>query len=1003
MLTIKNYHIKISSKWFVTSLLLLVNLLQTNASCQSNRKNETYFIQQLEQGEMVKIAALGTSLTGGKWRWFDVMEEWLDEAYPGQITYYNEGVGASATSYPPGNSGLDKVKIVAAYKPDVVFIEFAVNDSYKPYNISIEQSRKNLESIIDTLLKSNPEVEIILQTMNVVIDMPELNMLESTKRSDLTKYLKMYREVASKRNLLLIDHYLNWRKFLKTEGRDAYIKVVTDGVHPNLEGYRKILLPELKEVLKGRQIKWLPTEIQSSSISPEIDDFMGALNGQIRLLHCQYDGSKLVTKTTFSEKELNLNGNTWSCNMNINSVTGDKQAMDLNASFRMGKGTGKSVGVAVAFDFADWSAENYVLLPASVYNGNRCKLVDRGYNAGLDRKYLYQKDIPLMSVPIPQLSSGPDAVSRLEVNAGNMATPAMCFFSKKKKRGFIVLTEQKTQFANNGFIVEESKDRTNASFVISAPGVRERKPEFVGFSESPDRGVDLKAGDQINLKLRIYSFEATNIPALLDKFMQVRKSITGSNNPRNLIPFSQTALWMTERIDSRWAEGHDFQFYCPENANWISFGWIGGLMNTFPMLALGDELHQKRVVKTFDFAIPRGQGASGYFSGALNQKGKCFSREGYPDFPEIVLTRKNADVLFWMIKQFMLLKAQGNASSINPDWEKNIQRLADAFVKTWNENGQWGRMLNNRTGEVAEYNTSGGVMAIGGLALAADYYANPEYLKIAKEAADFYYKRDFVGQGQTTGGCADILQNADSETAAGFMTALMALYETTGEKEWLEKSRHLANLCATWTTSYDYELPPESELGRLGAKLAGIYWASTQNKHGAPGICTSSGDPLFKIYRATGNELYADLMNDIIHAHGESIRPGGYTNERLTYCDAEPHSVGNRGKHVTGWNELNGFLMALELPGIYLQTDGDYFYVFDHVEAKIVQRDEKGITLKLFNPTKYDAEITILAESSKQSQSPLAYTSFIDWPKVEIGAGVNIQIYIDSKGVIKKL
>ena len=58
------------------------------------------------------------------------------------------------------------------------------------------------------------------------------------------------------------------------------------------------------------------------------------------------------------------------------------------------------------------------------------------------------------------------------------------------------------------------------------------------------------------------------------------------------------------------------------------------------------------------------------------------------------------------------------------------------------------------------------------------------------------------------------MQNADSETAAGFMTALMALYETTGEKRWLEMSRNLANLVATWTVSYDYELPKDTELGQ---------------------------------------------------------------------------------------------------------------------------------------------------------------------------------------------
>jgi hypothetical protein len=293
-------------------------------------------------------------------------------------------------------------------------------------------------------------------------------------------------------------------------------------------------------------------------------------------------------------------------------------------------------------------------------------------------------------------------------------------------------------------------------------------------------------------------------------------------------------------------------------------------------------------------------------------------------------------------------------------------------------------------------------MAIGGLALASEYFRHPEYMFIALKAANYYYQKEFVSQGMTTGGCADILHNADSESAAALMTSLMALYELTGDKQWLEKSRNLANLVATWTTSYDYELPPDTELSALGAKLAGIYWASTQNKHGAPGICTSSGDPLFKIYRSTGNLLYADLLNDIVHAHGESIRPGGFTNERLTYCDAEPESVGNRGAHVTGWNELNGFLMALEIPGIYLQIDGSLFYVFDHVEARILERDTHGLTLMIKNPTMHDAEVSLLAETARQAKESLGLNAFMDWPKVEIKAGERREIRININGKLEQ-
>ena len=241
--------LKMESKKLKIAYMLLLGtiVIVANAKTMSNEKGKVRFIHQLEQGEKVKIAVLGTSLTGP---WFQVMKEWLDETYAGQCSYFKEGVGGSASSYPPGKGGLDKVKIVTTYHPDVVFIEFAVNDAYKPYNITVEQSRKNLESIINTLKRANPEVEIILQTMNVVIDMPELNLTYSTQRSELSKYLKIYRQVAKERQLLLIDHYPNWKRYLKNEGRDTYTKIVPDGLHPSVEGYRKILLPELKKVLQ---------------------------------------------------------------------------------------------------------------------------------------------------------------------------------------------------------------------------------------------------------------------------------------------------------------------------------------------------------------------------------------------------------------------------------------------------------------------------------------------------------------------------------------------------------------------------------------------------------------------------------------------------------------------------------------------------------------------------------------------------------------------------------
>ena len=460
---------------------------------------------------------------------------------------------------------------------------------------------------------------------------------------------------------------------------------------------------------------WLPDNEKASDVCPEMTQFLKPLAGSMRLLSCSYNGSHRIASRAFDKEGVHTNATLWTSKVSVAPVAGDKDAVDLTLTFKLDEGSTLHAGVATAFDFANWNADNYVLIPAAVYNGNRNRIETRAYATGLNRADLYNKNLPLTTGELPQLSPDAGKPSKIELNTSNAATPAICFYDRATRRAFILLAEQETRMGDNGLMIEESPDRSGATLVVSAPGVRERKPEFIGFSNSPDRGVDWKAGDEATLRLRVYSFETPNIAGMLEKFMSVRKSITGPNHPRNLIPMSEVERLITRRIDSRFHDGKKFKFYCPENAAWISFGWVGGMMDTFPMLALGDDKHLERVASTFDFAIARAQGRAGYFYGALNSDGKVFGREGYDEHPEIVLTRKNGDVLFWMIKQFMLLKAQGRASAIKPAWEQSMKRLATAFVATWRKDGQWGNDLNADTGEVAIYNTTGGIMAVGGL------------------------------------------------------------------------------------------------------------------------------------------------------------------------------------------------------------------------------------------------------------------------------------------------
>jgi hypothetical protein len=90
--------------------------------------------------------------------------------------------------------------------------------------------------------------------------------------------------------------------------------------------------------------------------------------------------------------------------------------------------------------------------------------------------------------------------------------------------------------------------------------------------------------------------------------------------------------------------------------------------------------------------------------------------------------------------------------------------------------------------------------------------------------------------------------------------------------------------------------------------------------------------------------------------------------------------------------------MALELPGIYLQTDSDKVFVFDSVEVKVVTRDNSGVVLEIRNPTAYDANISILAERARHARQPLGFTAFLNWSKIGVKAGETRTVAVFAHG-----
>jgi hypothetical protein len=125
--------------------------------------------------------------------------------------------------------------------------------------------------------------------------------------------------------------------------------------------------------------------------------------------------------------------------------------------------------------------------------------------------------------------------------------------------------------------------------------------------------------------------------------------------------------------------------------------------------------------------------------------------------------------------------------------------------------------------------------------------------------------------------------------------------------------------------------------------------------------------------------------------------------ERIQPSDAEGKgSIGNFIHTRNSWTETNGMLMAMELPGIYLQTDKNESYVFDQVEAKVLNRNSGFMKLLISNKTRYDAKVSIFAETYRQAKKPLGYVDFAKWPKVSVKAGETAIVTVLNNGQIEQ-
>lgn len=110
------------------------------------------FFRKLENGEKVTVAYLGGSITAQR-GWRVLSQQWLEDNYPdATLQGIHAAIGGTGSDL-----GIFRVeKDALAAEPDLLFVEFAVNDAgASPVNIT-----KAMEGIVRKTWKANPETDI---------------------------------------------------------------------------------------------------------------------------------------------------------------------------------------------------------------------------------------------------------------------------------------------------------------------------------------------------------------------------------------------------------------------------------------------------------------------------------------------------------------------------------------------------------------------------------------------------------------------------------------------------------------------------------------------------------------------------------------------------------------------------------------------------------------------------------------------------------------------------
>ena len=202
-----------------------------NTQVDANKDNELE-LEPIDNSDKPRIVFFGNSLSAGYG-----LEDPENQSFPGiirkklqadklQFVVINAGLSGETTA-----GGKNRIDWILKQPVSIFILELGGNDGLR--GIPTEETRKNLQAIIDTVKENYPEAKIVLAGMEAPPNMGD----------DYTSaFREIYPTLAEKNEVALIPF------LLQNVGGEANLNQ-PDGIHPNAEG-AKIVAENVWSILR---------------------------------------------------------------------------------------------------------------------------------------------------------------------------------------------------------------------------------------------------------------------------------------------------------------------------------------------------------------------------------------------------------------------------------------------------------------------------------------------------------------------------------------------------------------------------------------------------------------------------------------------------------------------------------------------------------------------------------------------------------------------------------